>query len=217
MNVTALMQAAVAAACFPAGLASGLHVSLRYANRYRAIPTPELLSPLFDSGLRMRYRDPAGLLGACGIAAGETVVDVGCGTGTFTVEMAHLIGPRGVVHAVDIQRSMLERTANRLARSGLDTQVHYHLCDAKKLPISSETVNMVVMVATLGEMNSPRAAIAEMQRVIKPGGRLVISEERLNPTYVPRRRLRLLLTDTGFQFAGRESNMFSTMDLYLRI
>ena len=91
-----------------ASVAAGAQIGARIAHRVRPRPYPAPLRDLLDHPVRMRYRDPVATLGPFGLGPGETVLDLGCGTGTFTVEMARQVGGEGRVHAVDIQASMVE-------------------------------------------------------------------------------------------------------------
>ena len=86
---------------------------------------PHQLSAALDHSLRLRYRAPSETLGLLGFAAGMTVLDLGCGTGLFTVDMARMVGANGVVHAVDIQAPLVEQTRQRILAAGLAERVRY--------------------------------------------------------------------------------------------
>ena len=203
-------------ASFQLGAFAGLQASLRIALHQRPMPMPHQMGGLLEHPLRKAYRNPIELLGACGIAPGETVLDVGCGTGLFTEEIARLVGANGIVHAVDFQPSLLSQTADRLAAAGVAERVQLHLCHADKLPLADESVDMVALIAALGEMADPIAVIDELCRVLKPEGRLVISEELLDAAYVSAPTVRRWLTDGGLRFAGRQGNVFCYYELYFK-
>src|SRR4051812_16795043 len=101
------------------GSAIGSQVSLRVACHTQARPMPHQFSKALDHPLRMKYRDPVETLGPFGIAPGMTVLDLGCGTGTFTVEIARMVGENGIVHAVDLQPPLIEQTRLRLGETGM--------------------------------------------------------------------------------------------------
>lgn len=201
---------------FPVGTAVGFQSTLRMALYHRPIPMPHYLGKLLDHPLRLRYRDPVAMLGACGIAPGETVADVGCGTGLFTVEMARLVGASGQVHAVDFQPPLLAKATSRIAAAGFSDRVHFHLCRAEELPLPNESTDMAVLVAALGETPDPPLVVDELYRVLKPGGRVVVSEELLDPAYLPRGTVRRVFTGSNFRFAGRQGNFFCYYELYFK-
>src|SRR5512146_115103 len=89
----------------------------------------------FDNRLRRLLHDPAEILG--GLAhAGDTVVDVGCGLGYFTIALADLVGPHGRVIAVDLQSEMLKRARRRAARRGLLERIDFHQCTPERIGLS---------------------------------------------------------------------------------
>src|SRR5436853_7322824 len=96
------------------GSALGSQISLRVACHQQPRPMPHQFAAVLDHPLRMKYRNPGETLGLFGFTPGLTVLDLGCGTGTFTVEMARLVGEQGVVHAVDLQQPLIEQTRRRL-------------------------------------------------------------------------------------------------------
>ena len=103
---------------FTLGTVVGSQAVLRASHLRNPHPLPHQLGALLDHQLRARYRNPVETLGLFGVAPGMTVLDVGCGTGLYTAEMARMVGPSGKVHAVDVQPGMIARTHERLAASG---------------------------------------------------------------------------------------------------
>ena len=144
-----------------------------------------------------------------------TVLDLGCGTGTFTVEMARMVGSTGLVHAVDLQQSLLDANRQRVVEAGLSERVRFHNCAANRLPLADESVDRVVMIATLGEIADKIDALAEIRRVLKHSGRLAISEEVPDPAYLPSRIVRHHLEEAGFQLLGKVGTPFCFSMLFL--
>ena len=197
-----------------AGVAVGAQIGARIAHRVRPRPYPAPLRDLLDHPMRMRYRDPVRTLGPFGIGPGQTVLDLGCGTGTFTVEMARQVGGEGRVHAVDIQASMVEAARARVESAGFGSRVDFHQCGAYRLPLERESVDVAVAIAALSEMPQPLFALEELRRVLKPGGRLAVSEEMPHAGYALQRTVRQWLGEVGFRFGGVRGTPFCYSLLY---
>lgn len=104
------------------------------------------------------------------IPAGGVALDVGSGPGNVTASLARAAGPGGLAIGVDISEPMLARAAK--AEAGPD--VCFLRADAQRLPLRDEAVDAVVSVAVLQLIPTPSAAVAEMVRVLKPGGRIAV-------------------------------------------
>lgn len=191
-----------------AGALVGSQTALRVSCYRQPHPMPHQMARALDHPLRMSYRDPGRTLGEFGIAAGTTVLDLGCGSGTFTLEMARLVGDGGTVHAVDIQQPLVEAAQARLAEAGLADRVRFHCAGAYELPLADNSVDMAVLVATLGEIPEKARALQELQRVLKPRGKLAISEELPDPAYVPPFLVSRWVEDAGFRYGGRSGTPF---------
>ncbi len=104
------------------------------------------------------------------IPPGGTALDVGCGPGSVTALLARAAGPGGLALGVDISEPMLARAVRAEARP----QIGFLRADAQQLPLRDETVDAVVSIAVLQLIPNPVAALAEMARVLRPGGRLAV-------------------------------------------
>ncbi len=104
------------------------------------------------------------------LAPGGIALDVGCGPGSVTASLAHAVGPDGLALGVDISEPMLARAV----RAETGPQIGFLRADAQRLPLRAETVDAVVSIAVLQLIPDPAAALAEMARVLRPGGRLSV-------------------------------------------
>lgn len=191
-----------------ASLLVGSQVALRAGVWMQPRPMPHQQATLLDHPLRLRYRDPSALLGRLGIFDGMNVADLGCGTGLFTQEMATRVGNAGKVHAVDIQAQMIERTQERLSLAGLGDRVRFYHSGLHTLPLADASIEVALMSAVLGELPARLLALDEIRRVLKPGARLAISEEMLDPAYVPPHLVRRWGESVGFRYGGMLGNPF---------
>jgi ubiquinone/menaquinone biosynthesis C-methylase UbiE len=106
---------------------------------------------------------------------GERVLEIGPGTGYYTLDLAEWVGDDGRIEIFDLQREMLLHTMRRATERGIGN-VHPRRGDATALPYEDASVDAVVLTAVLGEIPDRDAALAEIARVLRPGGRLVVGE-----------------------------------------
>ncbi len=102
---------------------------------------------------------------------GERVLDVGCGPGFYVAELLERVGPQGSVTGVDVASAMLAVAAKRAA--GHDNVV-FHQADATRLPVADEAFDAAVSVQVLEYVADVPAALTEIHRALRPGGRVVI-------------------------------------------
>lgn len=129
---------------------------------------------------------------------GERVLEVGPGTGYYSLDMATYLTPEGQLDAVDLQQPMLDELMRRATTRGITNIVPAH-DDARLLPFPEATFDAAYMVATLGEIPSRDLALRELQRVVKPGGRVVIGEGQPDPHMVSLEELRQRAEAAGFR------------------
>ena len=138
--------------------------------------------------------DPDALWAALNLPQGITVLDLGCGQGNYSLAIANLIGPAGVVYAVDLWEegiaSLKERAAND-DRANLQPLV----APAGRLPMESRSVDVAFMATVLHDLveaGTAAGALAEVTRVIKAEGRLAIVEfDKIEGPPGPPRHIRL--------------------------
>jgi ubiquinone/menaquinone biosynthesis C-methylase UbiE len=133
--------------------------------------------------------------------AGERVLEVGPGTGYYTLELAGWIG-EGTLAIFDIQQEMLDHTMERVSERGL-ANVESTQGDATSLPYGDESFDAVVLITVLGEIPERERAIAEIARVLKPGGRLVVGELFGDPHYQSPGTLERLGASAGLRVEQR--------------
>jgi SAM-dependent methyltransferase len=147
----------------------------------RSSPCPAALSWVVDNPLRRAYLRP--VLDRIGIQPGEHVLELGPGPGTFTVGAAHRTGAEGRLIAVDIQPRMIKQVEKRVRESGL-ANVETHVASAYDLPITDQSVDRAFLITVLPEIPDRSRALAELRRVLRPGGVLSITEEFYDPDYL---------------------------------
>lgn len=190
------------------GALLGNQAGLRVTCHQQPRPMPHQLAWTLDHPWRLKYRNPAEDVGLYGCGAGMAVLDVGCGVGLYTVALAERVGDSGQVHAVDLQAPLLEQARQRVVGAGLERRVRFHHAGAYQLPLPDASIDLAVMVATLSQIPNRLLALAELSRVLKPEGRLAISEELPDPAYVLPPTTRRWVEDAGFTYGGQSGNWF---------
>ena len=189
------------------GAVTGLQASLRAGQNLHPYPLPRQFAGLLELPVRRQYMDPGEVLGMYGVNAGMEVLDAGCGTGIFSVEMARMLGSQGNVYAVDLQPSMIERTRARVAGAGVSDVVQLHQVGLYDLPFADDSLDLAVLISTLGEIPDKPAALSELRRVLKPGARLGVTEEMLFTTYQLAGSARRWIEEAGFRFLAKSGSL----------
>jgi arsenite methyltransferase len=109
------------------------------------------------------------------LAEGETVVDLGSGAGIDALIAARAVGPRGRVIGVDMTPEMLEAARGNAARAGVE-HVEFREGRLEHLPVDDATVDAVTSNCVINLVPDKAAVFAEIARVLRPGGRLVVSD-----------------------------------------
>jgi ubiquinone/menaquinone biosynthesis C-methylase UbiE len=132
---------------------------------------------------------------------GERVLEVGPGTGYYSLPVAAWIAPDGRLDIFDLQQEMLDHTMRRAEAEGIEN-LDPTQGDARSLPYPDESFDRAFLVTVLGEIPDQQAALAELRRVLKPGGRLVVGELFGDPHWVSPGALRRRAEEAGLRFAG---------------
>ena len=132
----------------------------------------DLMNDLMSAGLHRLWKRFA--IAQSGVRSGQRVLDIAGGTGDLAKAFAERVGERGEVWLTDINHAMLSCGRDRLVDSGVLLPVAQ--CDAKKLPFASGYFDCVTVAFGLRNMTHKEQALAEMFRVLKPGGRLLVLE-----------------------------------------
>lgn len=138
---------------------------------------------------------------------GERVLEIGPGTGYYTLDLAEWVGPEGTIEIFDLQQEFLDHTMRRAAERGVRNVIPTQ-GDATALPYDDASVDAVVLVAVLGEIPHQDAALREIRRVLKPGGRLVVGELVGDPHFTTPGSLRRRGESAGLRLAVRSGPPF---------
>lgn len=132
----------------------------------------DIMNDVMSMGMHRAWK--AYTVAVANLKPGERVLDIAGGTGDLSRAFAKKVGETGMVVHTDINEAMLRQGRNRLLDEGLILPTG--LCDAEKLPFKDASFDLVSVAFGLRNMTHKDLALAEMCRVLKPGGRLLVLE-----------------------------------------
>ena len=145
--------------------------------------------------LRVVINDPKRILRGL-VHEGDTVVDLGCGPGFFSLPLARIAGETGRVIAVDVQEAMLSRLRRRAEKAGLASRIHAHLAEHDNIGVN-EPADFILAFYMVHEVRDRDKLLRQVHHILKPGGRFLLVEPIV---HVPKREY--LRTVDATQAAG---------------
>jgi len=145
----------------------------RVGDVFRSVASSyDLMNDLMSMGMHRLWKRFA--IEMSGVRAGQSVLDVASGSGDLAEAFAKRVGPSGRVVMTDINEAMLQVGRDKLIDRGLFPPLA--ICDAEKLPFPDGTFDLVSVAFGLRNMTHKDRALAEMARVARPGGRVIVLE-----------------------------------------
>jgi ubiquinone/menaquinone biosynthesis C-methylase UbiE len=138
---------------------------------------------------------------------GERLLEIGVGTGYYSLDLAEWVAPEGRLELFDLQQEFLDHVMRAAGERGVTNLVPTQ-GDATDLPYEDGSIDAVVLTAVLGEIPDPAAALREIRRVLKPGGRLVVGEIFGDPHFTTQGSLRRLGAVAGLDCVERSGSWF---------
>jgi ubiquinone/menaquinone biosynthesis C-methylase UbiE len=131
-----------------------------------------------DNSLRKLVHKPRRIL-ENHVVKGMTVLDLGCGPGYFTIELAKLVGENGKVIAADLQQGMLDKVTWKIRGTDLEKRIEIHKCSEDIIGISQK-VDFVLAFWMAHEVPNQERMFKELKSVMNPGGRIMIIEPKFH-------------------------------------
>jgi ubiquinone/menaquinone biosynthesis C-methylase UbiE len=166
---------------------------------------PVELAGGLDNKIRRYLQNPHKILMPY-IKEGMTVLDIGCGVGFFTIEIAKMIGTSGKVFAADLQEGMLQKIRDKITGTSLEKIISIHKCKKNKIGLN-ETVDFIFAFYFVHEVPDKYRLFSELYTILRPGGNILIVEPPLHVSKSGFKSMLKILEDTGFKIVS-EPNMF---------
>jgi len=153
---------------------------------------------------RQRWLPPEPILRAVGITPGAVAVDIGAGTGFWTLPLSQLVGPAGMVYAVDVEPIMLEELGTLVHEKQL-SNVQVVSSTEHEIPLSNAVADVAIAGFVVHEPSDHAAFVHEIVRLLRPGGRLLVVDWQKKPTEkgpplehrLAQREVETVLSDAG--------------------
>jgi ubiquinone/menaquinone biosynthesis C-methylase UbiE len=113
-------------------------------------------------------------LSEIGVGEGQSVLDFGCGSGTYSIPAAKLVGNNGRVYSLDVSQSALKKLSSRAESEGLDNIVTLLSAGKPEIPIDDKSLNHVLLIDVLQEIPDKEKLFEEIHRVLKPEGLVIV-------------------------------------------
>jgi ubiquinone/menaquinone biosynthesis C-methylase UbiE len=168
---------------------------------------PVGLAGHLDNRFRRWIQNPEKILKPY-IEEGMTVLDVGCGPGFFSIDMAKIVGKSGRVIAADLQEGMLEKLRNKIKGTELEKRITLHQCDRDRIDLS-ERVDFVLLFYMVHEVPDVEGLFSEIETILKPKGLVLVVEP---PFHVSKKAFENMVkkaSDTGLSVVERPHILLS--------
>lgn len=134
----------------------------------------DLMNDLMSGGIHRLWKRVT--IEQSGARAGNAILDIAGGTGDLTYKFSRIVGPEGRVVLADINDSMIKVGRDKLLNRGVGGNVEYVQANAECLPFEDNTFDIITIAFGLRNVTDKDAALRSMQRVLKPGGKLLVLE-----------------------------------------
>jgi ubiquinone/menaquinone biosynthesis C-methylase UbiE len=173
----------------------------------RTYVCPAEFAGSLDNSIRKLVHKPHRILGTH-ISKGMTVLDLGCGPGFFTIEIAKLVGETGKVIAADLQQGMLDKVAAKIRGTELEQRIELHKCQDDTVGLSQK-VDFMLAFWMVHEVPDQQKLFEELKSLMNPGARIWIIEPKIHVTEKSFKKIAGRLELIGLDIIERPKIWFS--------
>jgi ubiquinone/menaquinone biosynthesis C-methylase UbiE len=163
---------------------------------------PHEMSFFLELPWRNTVLSPQELIGRMSLEKSSRVLEVGAGSGFYSVAVAEAV-PEGKLELLDVQEEMLEKARRKIESAGLKNVGYIRANANEPIPLESKSFDVVFMVTVLGEVKNQEFLLQEINRLLRGGGSLSVSEHLPDPDFISFGKLRRLLEKNGFVFSRK--------------
>ncbi len=142
------------------------------------------------------------------IKEGMSVLDVGCGPGYFTIDMARMVGKSGHLTAVDLQEGMLEIVKRKINKANLENIIALHQCKKTEIGLTGQ-FDFVLVFWMLHEVPDVNVFLKELYSLLKQGGKILIAEPKFHVSKAEFNNSKAEMSKTGFKLMNEPPVFFS--------
>lgn len=176
------------------------------SNRNNRVCPVEIAGTL-DNRFRRWIQNPKKILGPY-IEKGMVVLDIGCGPGFFSIDMAQMVGKSGRVIAADLQEGMLQKIRDKIKGTELEERITLHKCKESKIDVS-EHIDFVLLFYMVHEIFNVAAFFSEIVTILKPDGRVFIVEPPFHVSKKAFENIIIKASDAGLTVVERPKLFFN--------
>ena len=173
---------------------------------------PWWLAYSFDNKIRRILHSPEQILGSY-VKSGMTVIDIGCGMGYFSIEMAKMIGENGSVISVDMQQKMLNILIKRAQKEGMVQRIFPHLCKPDNIGITKK-YDFALTFWMVHEVQNKKEFLQQIFYILKPSGKYLLVEPKFHTNRAHFEELLNVATEVGFNVIDRPRIRISRAALF---
>lgn len=157
---------------------------------------------MLDNPFRKLFQNPMKIVGEF-IHPGDTVIDLGCGPGFFSIPMAGLVGEKGKVIAVDLQDEMLQHVKRKAAAKNLAHRMEFHRCKNNCIGLElKENADFVLAYYMVHETPDPVAFLEDVNALVKVGGKFLVVEPKMHVSQKKYEEMIRTAEKVGFRVLG---------------
>jgi len=175
---------------------------------------PVELAVGLDNSIRRLLQNPQKILKPY-ISEGMTVLDLGCGPGFFSIEIAKMLRESGKVIAADLQQGMLEKVDKKIKGTTLEQRITIHKCEDNKIGVT-ENVDFVLVFYMIHEVPNQDNLLRELKSILKPDGKIFIIEPKFHVSKKSFDEMINKIKDIGFEIIDRPK-VFISRTVLLKI
>ena len=170
-------------------------------NKKKSHVCPVEMAGGLDIKIRRWLQNPKKILGSY-IKEGMTILDVGCGPGYFTIDLAQMAGKTGRVVAADLQEGMLQKIRDKIHGTEIGQRIAVHKCEEGKIGLS-EKVDFILLFYMVHEIPNKEAFFNELGMILKSGGKVYIAEPPFHVSKKAFEETMSIASITGFDVVER--------------